>query len=244
MMSKQQLFYESVVPVSVSHHKNLCIEHLDYTFAKGVNSVPLTAVEIPLAAREYTIVFTGERNAVIPVAVLGAEDNKNAYIDRNGKWLVNYIPAFVRRYPFVFLNSEDKKTFTLCIDERWAGCNQEGRGKRLFDDQSERTAYLNSMLDFMEKYQGHFEGTQEYCNKLTVLDLLKPMKFEFKSPKGESRSIGGFWIVDRDKIKSLPAAKLAELAQSDELELIYNHLQSLNNAIKMIKLAAELQAEQ
>ncbi len=35
--------------------------------------------------------------------------------------------------------------------------------------------------------------------------------------------------VNRDKLKALPGETLAELAKTDELELIYLHLHSLRN---------------
>ena len=46
---------------------------------------------------------------------------------------------------------------------------------------------------------------------------------------GERLSLTGFLAVNRDKLKALPAESLAELLKSDELELIYLHLQSMRN---------------
>jgi SapC len=41
--------------------------------------------------------------------------------------------------------------------------------------------------------------------------------------------LGGFQAVNREKLKALPGDTLAELAATDELELIYLHLQSMRN---------------
>ena len=127
----QMLFYENVAPVSKERHADLSIERVDFDFAANVNSVPLTAIEMPLAAREYTIVFAGNEDAVAPVVVLGVEGSQNQYLDEEKAWKADF-PAFVRRYPFVFSQSQDGKQFMLCIDEDWSGCNREGRGQRLF----------------------------------------------------------------------------------------------------------------
>ena len=43
------------------------------------------------------------------------------------------------------------------------------------------------------------------------------------------RELGGFMAVNRAKLKAVPGEKLAELAQTDELELLYLHLQSMRN---------------
>ena len=181
----QMLFYENVAPVSSERHKDLSIERVDFDFAANVNSVPLTAIEMPLAAREYTIVFAGNEDAVAPVVVLGVDGTQNQYLDEEKAWKADYIPAFVRRYPFVFSQNEDGSQFTLCIDESWSGCNTEGRGQRLFTDEGEQTPYLQNMLKFLGDYQTQFMRTQAYCTKLKELDLLEPMQAQITLPGGE-----------------------------------------------------------
>ncbi len=225
----QMLFYENVVPVSKERHKDLSIERVDFDFASNVNSVPLTAIEIPLAAREYTIVFAGSEEAVVPVVVLGVEGTENQYLDENKAWKADYIPAFVRRYPFVFSQAEDGSQFMLCIDETWAGCNREGRGQRLFTDEGEQTPYLQNMLKFLGDYQTQFVRTQAYCKKLKELELLEPMQAQLTLPGGEKRALAGFLGVTRARINALEAEKLAELVKTNELELCYLQMASLNN---------------
>jgi len=238
----QMLFYDKVVPVSSQRHRDLCIQRLDFGFASKVNSVPLTAVEIPLAAREYTIVFAGTEDAIAPAVVLGVADSQNLYLDENKAWKADYIPAFVRRYPFVFAQSQDATQFTLCIDEDWSGCNREGKGQRLFDDEGNQTPYLQNMLKFLSDYQTQFVRTQAYCKKLKELNLLEPMQAQIGLPGGEKRSLGGFLGVNRARIKTLAAEKLAELAKTDELELTYLQMASLNNLSSVVNRAVPKKA--
>jgi hypothetical protein len=230
-MTTQLLFYERITPISRDRHKDWSIDGTEerYHFAEGVNSVPVTAVEIPLAARDYTIVFAGQADSLVPVAILGVEGNENLYVTAEGNWDARYIPAFVRRYPFVFARSDDRKTFTLCLDESWAGCNQEGRGERLFDAEGNQTPYVDRVVEFLKDYQNHFARTQVYCQKLQELELLEPKQARVTLGDGRQRSLTGFLAVNRDKLKALPPEKLAELARTDELELTYLHLQSMNN---------------
>jgi hypothetical protein len=225
----QMLFYENVVPVSKERHADLSIERIDFDFAANVNSVPLTAIEMPLAAREYTIVFAGNEEAVAPVVVLGVNGSTNQYLDEEKAWKADYIPAFVRRYPFVFSQTQDGQQFMLCVDEGWDGCNREGRGQRLFDDEGEQTEYLQNMLKFLGDYQAQFVRTQTYCNRLKELDLLEPMQAQLTLPGGEKRSLGGFLGATRNKVKALDSEKVAELVKTDELELTYLQMASLNN---------------
>jgi len=232
----QMLFYENVSAVSPQRHGDLSIDREDFTFAANVNSVPLMAVEMTAAASEYTIVFAGDENNVMPVVILGLEGTKNYYVGKDGNWTADYIPAFVRRYPFVFAQNENQ--FTLCVDEDWSGCNREGKGQRLFDDAGERTEYLNRMLKFLEESQAHFARTQTYCNRLKELELLEPMKADFTFPGGEKKSLGGFMAISREKLKNLEPEKLAELAKTDELELTYIHLLSMNNFRRVMERGA------
>src|SRR5260370_40891314 len=103
MNSKQLLIYERAVQVNPGQHKDVSIKAgVDFGFAKNVNSVPLMAAEFEPACVEYAIVFAGEEAGIMPGALLGIRDNENLYVDENGAWNAKYIPAFVRRYPFVF----------------------------------------------------------------------------------------------------------------------------------------------
>jgi hypothetical protein len=233
-VSSQLLIYERAVPVSAARHADWSVEvGADYNFSRRVNSVPLMAVEFPQAASEYAMVFSGTAESVIPAVILGMRADENLYLDEGGAWKAKYIPAFVRRYPFVFSSSPDGKTFTLCIDEAFAGFNQQGRGAKLFDAERKPTPYASNVLKFLEQYQIEFRRTQAFCRKLKELDLLEPMRAQASLKSGEKLALTGFMAVSRERLKALPAEKLAELAKSDELELMYLHLQSMRNFAAM-----------
>ena len=228
-MSKQLLIYEKAVPVSSKRHRDWSVAKTDdMGFASEVNSVPLVAAEFPVAASEYVMVFAGQDN-IVPIAILGVKDKQNLYLKEDGSWDAKYVPAFLRRYPFVFSNGKDENTFTLCIDEEYDGCNQDGRGERLFDDEGNKSKYGERVLEFVGKYQGHYQRTQQFCKKLQELKLLDPMQAQMTSSQGDKLRLTGFMAVSRERLKALSGEKLAELAKSGELELIYLHLQSMRN---------------
>ena len=225
----QVLIYENVTVISKDQHKDLSIETVNFEFAAKVASVPLTAVEIPLASREYAIVFAGDEEKVAPMVVLGVEGNSNLYLDEAHSWKADYIPAFIRRYPFVFSSSADGKQFALCVDEQWSGCNTEGRGQRVFSDDGEQTDYTKHVMNFLKDYQQQFATTEMFCKQLKELDLLEMMQASVTLPGGEQRSLRGFYSVSRKKLQKLDASKLAELAKTNALELAYLQMTSLNN---------------
>lgn len=236
-MSTQLLFYKEAIPVSKEQHARLSIDtDKNYSFASGVNSVPLTATEFPFAARDYVIVFAGGETPM-PAAILGVEQNRNLFIGDDGHWDGRYIPAFVRRYPFVFSSDEEASTFTLCVDNGFQGLNEEDRGERLFNDEGENSAYLEKMLNFLQEYQVQFQRTQAFCSQLKELDLLETMQAHISLPSGSQQSLTGFQVINRDRLKALDGDKLAGLAKTDALELAYLHLQSLNNFSAMVERA-------
>jgi len=238
-MATKLLIYENAAPVSKTRHAGMSVEvGNDYGFARNVNAVPLMAVEFPSAASEYALVFAGDEKEVMPAAILGLRDQENLYLSE-GDWRARYIPAFVRRYPFVFSSADEGKTFTLCIDESFAGCNKQGRGERLFDDAGKPSQYVDNVLKFLQQYQFEFQRTQALCRKLRDLNLLEPMRAQVTLGSGEKMALTGFMAVDRGRLKTLSAERLAELAKSDELELIYTHLQSLRNFAAMRERLAE-----
>ncbi|MGI9275119.1 MAG: SapC family protein [Endozoicomonas sp.] len=246
-MSKQLLIYKNVVPVNKAKHGNVTIKNSgDYSFARSVNSVPLTAVEFPHAAEELAIVFAGEGPSVSPVVIMGVKPEENLFISNEGRSEIRYLPAFLRRYPFVFSTADEGENFTLCIDEDYPGLNQEGSGERLFDSDGEQTQYLDGVLNFLKEYQAHFTRTQQFCKKLVELELLQPMSAEIQSASGESVRLTGFQVINREKLQKLPGNTLAELSVTGELELAYIHLQSLRNlnALPLQKSEATTQASQ
>lgn len=244
-MSTKLLIYETAVPVSSGRHGNWSVEvGGDYAFSRNVNSVPLMAVEFPSAVAEYPIVFAGTGDIVMPAVILGMRGDENLYLTPQGGWQAKYIPAFVRRYPFVFSSPDEGKTFTLCIDEAFPGFNQQGRGERLFTADRKPTPYVENVLKFLQQYQVEFRRTQGFCKKLKDLNLLEPMQAQVNLDSGERMFLTGFSAVDRGRLKTLSAEVLAELAKSDELELIYAHLSSMRNFAGMRDRLAGAQAPQ
>jgi hypothetical protein len=248
-MTKQMLIYETAIPVSFARHADASIEPSNnYAFAATINAVPLMAVEIQRAAAEFAIVFAQVGADILPAAVLGVRGEQNVYLTDDAQWGAKYVPAFIRRYPFVFASSEDQQTLTLCIDETCPGFNREGRGQRLFGEDGKPSAYVEHVLKFLQEYQAHFERTRRFCRQLKDLNLLEPMQATVTTPTGIKQALGGFLGVKRERLRELGGDTLSTLARTDELELLYLHLHSLRNFNAVTDrfagtLAAEADAE-
>ncbi|AFY47168.1 SapC [Nostoc sp. PCC 7524] len=228
-MSNQLLIYKHVVSISKEQHRDWSLKMDNkYFFTEQVNSFPLLSAEFAQSASIYPIVFVGTEETLMPAAIVGLQEQKNLFINEAGEWQADYIPAFIRRYPFVFSSGDDGKTFTLCIDEKFSGWNQTGSGERLFDSDGNQTQYLNNVINFLQIYQAQFRVTEAFCQQIKELDLLEPMQAQFTTNEGKKSSLSGFWGISRDKLNKLSQEQVFGLMQTGWLELIYLHLHSLN----------------
>jgi hypothetical protein len=241
-LSNLLTIYENAVPLSRTRHAGWYLERADYEFCRDLNSIPLLTAEFASAVLEYAVVFRETGDLMMPVAILGLR-TANLYLTKQGGWEARYIPAFVRRYPFVFASNDNNQTFTLCIDEAFAGFNQTGRGERLFDDQATATPFVDEMLKFLQRYHSEFQRTREFCRKLKELNLTQPMQAQLSLASGEKMALAGFSVVDRARLKTLSTDALAGLLESDELELIFAHLASLRNFSVLRDRLGEANAE-
>ena len=113
------LFYQKPVPINKNDHKSKKIRGTDnnFKFAGKTNSVILAGVEFSEAAKEYPLVFALAGERIIPVALLGLRNEENLFLNEDGSWDARYIPAFVRRYPFVLAETGEPGQRVVCIDE-------------------------------------------------------------------------------------------------------------------------------
>ena len=231
-MSSQPIFYKNIVPLNKETHGDWSVEAVsNYKHTSETNSLYIAAIEFIKAANEYPIVFgMGTDESVFPVVILGLRKNENLYINKKGEWLANYIPAYVRRYPFILATDENMSDkFTVCIDQDCPGFSKKGKGTKLFDKDGNESELLKNSVEFLKEYQNHIQLTTMFCKNIKELGLLEPMKADVKLADGEEISLGGFMGINREKLKALDSETVENLVKTDQMELIYAHLISLGN---------------
>src|SRR5579875_3578171 len=150
--SAMPVFYRRPRPLNATQDAGKSLARAgNFLFARGTNSVALNGPEFPQAMRTYPIVFTtGEPRTA--VAVLGLRDNENLFLDSAGSWRPDsYIPAYVRRYPFVFMVQPGNADMVLCIDDD-SGLLVEDDTRPLFVD-GKPTDVVQHALRFCAEFQ-------------------------------------------------------------------------------------------
>ncbi len=231
------LFYKRPRPLNAAVHRGLSLMPTsDFGFARSTNSVVLGATEFPLAMRHYPIVFTAGEPRV-PVAVLGLEAAHNLYVAKDGKWLAEgYVPAYVRRYPFLFLEQPGKEELVLCIDED-SGLLVRSEERPLFSDQGP-TQLVQDALKFCRDFQQATRAGAAFAAALAERGLLIPNRARVVLNSGKEMVLRDFDVVDEAKFNALPDDVFLDWRRRGWLVLVYCHLLSMGSWAKLVELAA------
>lgn len=229
------IFYERVAVLDREKHKNLKLQPKgNQAFAAKTHAVPLVAAEYADAGREYPIVFSRTpEGKLLSLAVTGVRQDENLFVDGDGVWQARYIPAFVRRYPFVFAATGEEQ-LTVCIDESYPGFGDK-EGNAIFEDGGEPTPYMKGIFDLLVEYQRQAVFTENFLKKLDASGLLTTAELRAETPTGERAQLQGVLVVDGKKFESLPEATLKEWFASGELGAVYAHLFSLGNVQELAR---------
>ena len=232
------LFYEKAVALNREAHQKytLTVQPDHFAFAKKTNSALLTAGEFAQAALDYPGVFVGQAGGPFTaVALLGLASDENLMVTAAGTWEPDtYIPAFVRRYPFVLAGEERQEALTVCLDEAYAGWNTE-QGTRLFEADGSDSTYLKNMVGFLQQFHNEMNQTNALAARLAALGLLAS-KVITVEVDGQKATLDGLWVVDEQKLVALDDAHMLELARTGALGLIYTHLLSLKSVGRLVRL--------
>ena len=241
------LFYTNPEPLDQSVHGGLGVNPSDkpYAFVAQTNIVPLTVTEFSAAALSYPIIFTGDNRQ--PVAVMGLSSNENLFVAPDGEFRADaYVPAYVRRYPFVFADDKQNQRLILCID-RGASIVAEGGQNPLFVD-GQPSDYTNMAMEFCNNFEQERQRTEGFVALVKDLDLLDIREAHFtpRNPDGtpgQPQKLAEYYAVSEDKLRALPAEKLVELRDNGALGQIYAHLVSLVGWDRLIAMAVMRQAQ-
>lgn len=235
---KLPLFYKSPRPLEAARDGKLTVRgDMGAGFAREGNAIPLNIVEFAIAARHYPIVFAREAPH-LPVAICGIRPGTNVYVGPDSNWERGlYVPAYVRRYPFILMENRDEQQFILCVDEG-SGLLVEGNDRRLFDDAGKPSELTNRALEFCRAFHANHLATQAMMTALAERGLLTENTTEIKLPDDRQIKMQGYMVVDREKFDALPDEVFLDWRKRGWLPVIYSHLISLSNWPQVLQRAA------
>ena len=193
------LLYNGLEPLNRNVHGNFKVRTIETVPSLATtHAIPVTVDEFALAQRHFPIIFsTGD--VPVPLALMGLHDGTNTFFDKDGKLLDSnvYVPAYIRRYPFLLARlREDSDELSLCFDPASGGVGDFDQGQPLFngDEPSDAT---KSILDFCEQFEQAGQRTSAFMNEIKESGLLMDGDVASQPPGSVQPFIyRGFQMVD------------------------------------------------
>ncbi|AZO40322.1 SapC family protein [Mesorhizobium sp. M7D.F.Ca.US.005.01.1.1] len=244
------LFYSRPEALNPARHSSLGLTaRSDFGFARSAHAIPVVASEMPAAMRSYPIVFIGAAKA--PVIITGVRQDENLFVDADGKWTgPHYIPAYVRRYPFIM--AEDPKApgrLTLCVDRASDRVVDQllapFRDEKIlpFFTGNEPTEATKQALAFCNQFQIDFNATRAMIERVDAHGLFSPRQSKVTLEGGEVLNLTDFQVIDEPAFNGLSDEAFLDLRKSGALGMLYCHLASTNSWASLVHQASLRKAE-
>ena len=224
--------YKQLEALNKQVHRHALAKEPSFAFSSGINALPLTVTEFPLACRHYPLVFVSPdgKGDFGAAAVTSLKQGQNLFCDSKGSWRPQtYIPAYARCYPFCLAAIvEDGKTRAdklVCIDADAVVKD----GLELFDGEGTPTKVWREREQLLQEYENDAVKTAEMCRALKSMALLKEFAIQVASANKELFNLSGMYRVDEAALTKLSAYQFRKLIEQGWMEKIYAHIISLRN---------------
>lgn len=234
------MFYGKPEPLNASAHGGKGLRRpIDFRFAANAHAVVVHAEEFRLASAHYPIVFADDESAV-PIAVLGHGQGRNLFVDATGAWERDtYIPAYVRRYPFINGRGKTESEVVLYVDttsDLFVDMTDNPDAEPLFVDgqPSERSKHA---LDFCVAFQAQAPVTSAFVDEIKSRDMLERRNVRVDLQGGAQRQLTGLRVVSEKAYNDLPDDVWLEWRKRGWVSLVHWHWASMDNFLRMSKRA-------
>ncbi len=237
------LFYNDLMPLNSRDHAGFKTRGIDSAdFLKNAHAIPLTVDEFVEAQRDLPIIFSAGTDP-LPLALMGLNEGVNTYVDDQGK--INdpvYLPAYVRRYPFMLARLQPEATeLSLCFDPTSGAVGAHAEGEALFGDDAQPSDNTKRILEFCDSFEQAGLRTKAFIDELKAHDLLMDgeIAITLNNNPEQAYTYRGFQMINRDKLNEIPGPQLEIWQKNGFLGIVYAHLFSLDQMRKIFSRQVE-----
>ena len=225
------LLYNGLEPLNRNVHGTFKVRKMGgIDRVATTHAIPVTVDEFSLAQRHYPIVFSAGDNPV-PLALMGLHEGTNTYFGADGMLVdtTAYVPAYLRRFPFLLARlRDDTDELSLCFDPTAEAVGEYEEGEALFDGENPSEA-TKAILQFCEQFEQAGQRTQAFMTELVESKLLMEGEVAIQPEGAEQPFVyRGFQMIDEEKFQNLRGDELRKFNQNGALALIMAHLFSLS----------------
>jgi hypothetical protein len=224
------IFFSDLQPLSSNEHGTWKARTLESApWLADQHAVPITVDEFSIAQRFYPIIFSLGENPV-PLALMALNEGINTFVGDDGKLIgESYVPAYVRRYPFLLARlRDDAEELSLCFDPTANAIGEFEEGDPLFAD-GQPTEATKAILGFCEQFEQAGQRTTAFMKELVDSGLLMDGEVSIQTdPDAAPYVYRGFQMVNEEKLRDMRGDALRKMMQSGMLPLLHAHMFSLS----------------
>lgn len=231
------LFYNDLMPLNSRDHANWKTRGINSAdFLKNAHAIPLTVDEFVEAQRDLPIIFSAGEDP-LPLALMGLNEGINTYVDDEGK--INdpvYLPAYVRRYPFMLAKlNPDATELSLCFDPTSDAVGAHAEGEALFGSDAQPSDNTKRILEFCDSFEQAGQRTKAFIDELKAHDLLMDgeIAITLNDKPDQPYTYRGFQMVNREKLAEISDEQIGKWNKSGFLAIVHAHLFSLDQMRKI-----------
>ncbi len=204
-------------------------------FAKDATHIPVLASEIAQVGATFPVVFTSEENPVlVSIVSLGGQ---SLAINGEGKWVAQYVPSFLRRYPFSLASTKENPAQKVILIDEDSELFSKSKGKQLFKKDGEKSETLEHAVTFLTSYDAQSTVTMSAIKAIANSGILESREISVGEGDEKKVLVNGFKVVDREKLNALSDDILADWVRKGIITFIDAHLKSLNNIQTLFEMA-------
>lgn len=178
----------------------------------AVSAVPTVPDEFRLLQSHFPIVFQsgGEGGGFQPVALLGLTEGRNLFLGPRG-WQAHHLPWSLERQPLMVGRDGDGWVVHIDMDSPRLSTTQ---GEPLFLPQGGQSPLLERRVAVLQALHAGMQSLPQFIDALLAHQLLEPMSLDLAQADGSTRRVGGFCVINEDRLAALPGAAVAALHEA------------------------------
>lgn len=226
----------TIVPLHRETHAGMRLRPVtSFDFARTMPIVRILASEVAQVAPNFAIVFLKENDVFTPFALMGLAQGENLFVSDEGRWLGFYVPAILRRYPFMFGRAAEggngAGNAVLMVEQELLSPDE---GEPLFGDAvGEPSGPVARAIQFLTEVEVGAAQTAALVKSLADLDLMELLPLQVTRSGGEPTPLGGLFVISEAKLNGLPDDAFLALRRSGALAFAHAQMLSIGQLARL-----------